>query len=115
MLSATWEQFDLKRGVWTKPSAHTKQKTIEHVPLSRAALDVLHRVKIQTGPHLFPGRFQGARVTLRRPWIQVLKAAGFVTAEPYHGKRGRILTRYKPTVRIHDLSAYLRESSGEPW
>ena len=104
VLSATWEQFDLKRGVWTKPSAHTKQKTTEHVPLSRTALDVLHRMKkIQNGPHLFPGRFQGARVTLRRPWIQVLKAAGLVTAEQYRGKRGRMLTRYKPTVRIHDL------------
>jgi len=104
ILAATWDQFDLKRGRWTKPSHHTKQKKIEHVPLSRPALDVLHRLaKVRTGPYLFAGRFQGSRVTLRRPWIQVLKASGLATAEQYKGKRGRMLTRYKPTVRIHDL------------
>src|SRR5262249_53089499 len=26
VFSATWEEFDLGRGVWTKPSHHTKQK-----------------------------------------------------------------------------------------
>lgn len=26
VLKATWEEFDLDRGVWTKPSHHTKQK-----------------------------------------------------------------------------------------
>ena len=61
VLSATWEQFDLKRGIWTKPSHHTKQKKIERVPLNRAGLDVLNRMeKARTGLHLFPGRFQGA-------------------------------------------------------
>jgi integrase len=103
VLSATWGQFDLNRGRWTKPSHHTKQKKIEHLPLSRAALDVLARMaKSRTGPYLFPGRFQGARVTLRRPWIQVLKAAGLATEEQFQGKR-QTLTRYRPTVRIHDL------------
>jgi integrase len=103
VLSATWEQFDLKRGRWTKPSHHTKQKKIEHVPLSRAALDVLTRLaKTRTGPYLFPGRFQSARVTLRRPWIQVLKAAGLTTEYRVQGKR-RKLIRFRPTVRIHDL------------
>jgi len=29
VLQARWEQFDLGRGVWTKPSAHTKQKRTE--------------------------------------------------------------------------------------
>src|SRR5262249_39722688 len=26
LVKATWAQFDLKAGVWTKPSSHTKQK-----------------------------------------------------------------------------------------
>jgi integrase len=103
VLSATWDQFDLKRGRWTKPSHHTKQKKIEHVPLSRAALDVLNRMaKSRTSDVLFPGRFNGARVTLRRPWVQVCRTAGLVTEHKVQGKR-RTLTRYKPTVRIHDL------------
>jgi integrase len=109
VLSATWDQFDLERAVWTKPSHHTKQKKIEHVPLSAAAIDVLFRMipdseisVISEKRYLFPGRWTGARVTLRRPWIQVLKAAGLTTAEKIQGKR-RILIRHRPAVRVHDL------------
>jgi len=54
-------------------------------------------------PHLFPGRYgDKARVTLRRPWIQVCKAAGLATEVRIPGTRGELI-RYKPTVRIHDL------------
>jgi site-specific recombinase XerD len=49
------------------------------------------------------------RVSLKRPWLQALKAAGLVTVEMVKGKRvgkdgkAKMLKRYKPTVRIHDL------------
>jgi len=36
VLTAKWEHFDLERGVWTKPSHHTKQKRREHLPISSA-------------------------------------------------------------------------------
>jgi integrase len=77
---------------------------IEHVPLNRAALSVLSDLADnRRRTFLFPGRHHsGPRVTLRRPWIQVLKAAGLASAEQYQGKR-RQLTRYRPTVPIHDL------------
>jgi integrase len=57
VLKATWEQFDLDRGVWTKPSHHTKQKKLEHIPHSEAVLTLLRGMKPQdaTGPP-FPGR-----------------------------------------------------------
>ena len=35
VLTATWEDFDLVRGLWTKPSHHTKQKRTEHLQLTR--------------------------------------------------------------------------------
>src|SRR5262249_31982779 len=79
VLSATWDQFDLPRGIWTKPSHHTKQKKIEHTPLSENALQLLRRMKKErTSPALFPGgrgsgkdgdKKKGARVTIRRPWV----------------------------------------------
>jgi putative transposase len=31
---ATWKLLDMERGVWTKPSHHTKQERIPHLPLS---------------------------------------------------------------------------------
>src|ERR1700730_7381837 len=34
LLAARWDQFDLKEGVWTKLSSHTKQKREHRVPLS---------------------------------------------------------------------------------
>jgi integrase len=103
-LKADWSQFDMKRGVWTKPSHHTKQKKIEHVPLSEPAIALLRKMKPKASGPLFPGAGAdgSSRVTLRRPWKQVCKAAGLATAVEVKGKR-RMITRYKPTLRIHDL------------
>lgn len=119
VLKADWTQFDLERGVWTKPSHHTKQKKIEHVPLSPQALDLLRAMKPKASGPLFPGGNKSkaraavteikpkARVTIRRPWVQACKAAGLAQAITLKGKR-RTITRYKPTVRIHDLSIVTR-------
>ena len=41
VLSATWHQFDLTAGVWTKPYTGTKQKREHRVPLSAPALALL--------------------------------------------------------------------------
>jgi integrase len=37
VLGATWAMFDLENGVWTKPSAHTKQRRLHRVPLNGRA------------------------------------------------------------------------------
>jgi integrase len=105
VLKADWKQFDLKRGIWTKPSHHTKQQRIEYVPLSTPVLELLQamRPKNASGP-LFRGASQDAtRVTLWRPWVQVCKAAGLVDVEIHEGKRRRAVYKYRPTLRIHDL------------
>lgn len=104
VLKAEWNQFDLGRGIWTKPSHHTKQKKIEHVPLSAAALKLLNHMKPKNakGP-LFPGEEGQSRATIRRPWVQACKAAGLVEVEVITGKRRKEVKRYRPTLRIHDL------------
>jgi integrase len=103
VLKAEWEQFDLQRGTWTKPARSTKQKKIEHIPLSPAARALLESMQTPgaTGP-LFPGRSGGARVSLTRPWRQVCRGAGLVETVTIKGKRGP-LVRYRPTLRVHDL------------
>ena len=97
ILRATWDQFDLDKGTWTKPSAHTKQKRPHRVPLSREALHLLTKMRGDGAErHLFPGRINpGGRVDIRRPWEQVCMAAGLANL----GTDGRI----KPTIRFHDL------------
>jgi integrase len=85
VLSARWEDFDLDRGVWTKPSHHTKQQRIEHVPLSPSALQLLAALKAKTdagddkerSEFLFPGRVDGqSLVEIKKAWAKVLDVAG---------------------------------------
>lgn len=107
-MQATWSEFDLARGIWTKPSHHTKQKKTEHVALSDEAQKLLNAMhKHKKGPFLFPTESKDlkdkARVTIRRPWVQICKAAGLVKVEVRRGKRRKEVRRFKPTVRVHDL------------
>jgi integrase len=110
VLKAEWTQFDLKRGIWIKPSHHVKQKKVEHMPLNDDALKILkHMHAAKSGTFLFPGGVKPgaavkskARVTIHRTWVQVCKIAGLATAFEIQGKR-RKLTRWKPALRIHDL------------
>lgn len=86
-LAATWAEFDLDAGVWTKPSANTKQKRSHRVPLSAAALEVLAEMQAEAtrmrewgiiSPYVFPsGKRQAeALKEVRRTWAAVCKAAG---------------------------------------
>lgn len=104
VLGAEWSQFDLERGIWTKPSHHTKEKKTEHVPLSSAALLVLKRMaEKKHDKFLFPGHgTKAARRSIRRPWVQACRMAGLATPYTIQGKR-KELTRWRPIVRIHDL------------
>jgi integrase len=54
-LASRKEDFDLQRGVWTKPSHQTKQKRTEHLPLSGQALTLIASI-IETSnpPSPFP-------------------------------------------------------------
>jgi integrase len=84
---ATWEQLDLERGIWTKPSAHTKQKKAHTVPLSPPALMLLQQLHERNGasPYLFPGPTGRPITTIKTFWRSVTRQAGL------------------EGVRVHDL------------
>src|SRR3989338_10206865 len=86
-LNATWDQFDLEKGVWTKPSHLTKQKKKEHLPLSIEAIEILETMKSQaSSSFLFPGKVEGKSIQeIKRAWDTIRKKSGF------------------PDLRIHDL------------
>ena len=77
LLKATWDQFDLKTGIWTKPSSHTKQKRIHRVPLTPHAHELLVAMRKDAPPHethLFPTR---AKIGDVRPaWERIRADAG---------------------------------------
>src|SRR5271165_4700340 len=72
VLLATWDQFDLDRGVWTKPSHNTKEKRIEHVPLNDQAIAFLKSLP-REGEYLFPGRMGAHLTDLRFAWAAICK------------------------------------------
>lgn len=79
VLRAEWKQIDLQRGVWMKPSSHTKQKRIHRLLLPPGLVELLHEMK-EIDPDcafLFPGRKRTKpRVDLKKPWESILESAG---------------------------------------
>jgi integrase len=56
---ATWSEIDFENAVWTVPAARMKAGRKHEVPLSKAALAILERMKeARTGELIFPG-FRG--------------------------------------------------------
>ncbi len=87
VLHATWDQFDLEKGVWTKPAHSTKQNRMEHLPLSTQVIDTLKRMKARSNsPFLFPGKIPDKPIQgIKKAWATIRSRAGL------------------PDVRLHDL------------
>jgi integrase len=80
VLTSRKEDFDLHRGIWTKPSHQTKQKRTEHLPLSAQAL-ILVKLIIETSDagflFLFPGNKPGRPLReIKKFWSAVMRKAG---------------------------------------
>ncbi len=78
VLNARWDQFDLEAGVWTKPSAHTKQKKEHRVPLSALVMQLLSQMRNSAGssPYVFPGRVPGKPLKeIKGFWAGICKEA----------------------------------------
>jgi len=85
VLLSTWDMFDLKAGVWIKPSSHTKQKKIHRVPLSEPAIDLLTTIK-NDSRYVFPGTSPDTpQLDVKGAWREISKKAGI------------------SDVRLHDL------------
>ena len=80
VLKARWSDFDLERGVWTKPSHHTKQKRTEHIPLSGPTLTLLTDMRAKAEPqeaNLLPGNAPGRPLQdIKKFWKVVTAQAG---------------------------------------
>ena len=96
-LQARWEEFDLVREVWTKPSHHTKQKKTHAAPLSPAAVALLQTMKHANGegsPWLFPGAAEGRHLeSPKRAVTTILKAAGLADGVSLHTLRHSLASR----------------------
>src|SRR5205823_1116604 len=79
VLKARWSDIDFDRGVWTKPSHHTKQKRTEHLPLSGPALALLAEIRKKIDAvekNLFPGNASGKPLRdIKKFWRNVIREA----------------------------------------
>jgi integrase len=76
ILAARRANFDLQRGMWTKPGATTKRKTTHVVPLSPAAMQIIAAREQTDSDFLFPARRgAGHRVEVKANWRRICKAA----------------------------------------
>lgn len=71
-LSARWDAFDLRAGVWVKPSAHTKQRRAHRVPLNGEAVRLLKGMKGTAQATLFGGIDKDV---MERHWRRIAAAA----------------------------------------
>jgi integrase len=98
-LTATWDQFDLAAGLWTKPAATTKQKKEHRIPLAAPALLLLSEMKAEADQEnerrardklspvvaIFPGKDGKPLTEIKHFWASVCRKADITG------------------VRIHDL------------
>ena len=79
VLKATWDQFDLEIGVWLKPAASVKQAKLHRVPLPRAAVAMLERMRAsaRASHFLFPGRDLAEPIAdIKKSWASICHVAG---------------------------------------
>lgn len=77
-LQAEWPKIDLTKGVWNKPSHHTKQRRMHEVPLSQAALELLRKLRQRSNNPLFvfPSPTSGGPLQdVRKTWCALREEA----------------------------------------
>ena len=67
VLGATWDQFDLEEGVWTKAASFTKQKKLHRVPLSAPARQLLAEIKAAADRRARRGESGTVAIRFSRP------------------------------------------------
>ena len=77
-LTATWDQVDLEKGLWTIPASTAKSKKSRTVPLNESALFVLAEAeKMERFDTIFANPSTGKPfTTITRVWYRLRKAAG---------------------------------------
>jgi integrase len=111
-LSATWDQFDLVAGVWTKPHALTKQKTDHRIPLSAPARQLLARLHQQSEglPWVFPGRRGRHREDTKYAWARICKTAGITGLRVHDLRHSYASTLAGAGVSLPTIGALLGHS-----
>ena len=111
VFTAEWSQFDLPKGIWTKPSSHTKQRRSHRVPLSMPAISVLRRAeKLRSNNYVFCHRdgrpIRGVRKTFR----SICQEAGVTDFRPHDLRHHYASVLAMEGVSLHVIGKLLGHS-----
>lgn len=110
VLSARWEDFDLRAGTWRIPSPKSGRPQV--IPLHAEVVELLRGMARKLGsPWLVPGvGHDGHRSDLKRPWATVLEKAEVENVHVHDLRRtfGLAVAR---TAGLHVASKLLRHST----
>lgn len=110
-LNATWAEIDLAKGVWTVPASRMKAGREHRVPLTKAALVLLDRVKPLAGDgggFLFPGEVQGRTAADAKPEQKINPDKPISAAS-----LAKLLKNMKREVTIHGMRSTFRDWAAE--
>jgi len=101
VLRAEWSEVDLAEALWTIPAERMKARREHRVPLSEAAMTVLHALcRLEGNPYIFPGARQGKPLS-NMAMLQLMRGMGYGV----NGDKGD----YVP----HGFRSSFRDWSGE--
>ena len=87
IIGAQWSEIDFDSKTWIVPAQRMKGGREHRVPLSLAAIDLLHKLPQQAGnPHLFIGQRAGAGLT-QMPLRDIMRRLGQSDVVTIHGFR----------------------------
>ena len=94
VLKASWKEFDIEQGLWTKPAENVKEREAHTVPLPTQAIDLLNGLKLLTGnrQHLFPNKADPRRPASKGVLWKALVSMGYKDKFSPHGIRGTAST-----------------------
>lgn len=113
MMALRWDDIDIERGIITLRGESAKSGKTSHLPLSRAALDVISRIARQ-GEFVFPGKDGGQRKCFRRMARRVRDKAGLPSDFRYnHGLRHTFASQLASSggVSLYEIQKLLTHSS----
>lgn len=112
VLSARWDDLDLKRGNWNKPHTTTKQKKSHRVPLSAPACALLDSIERADSEYVFPGRHNdGHRQRVQEAWARICKAAGIKGVRVHDLRHTYASHLASAGVGLHTIGALLGHAS----
>ena len=99
LIEATWDEFDLKNGMWEIPGERMKMGNPHLVPLSKQALAILKEQKEETGhintPYVFPGQISPQDPMSNNTILFAIGRMGYKGRMTGHGFRALAMSTIK--------------------